>query len=238
MAASTYAPALLTRTSGVPRHSTLVRVTHWINTLSFFGLLISGIAILIAHPRLYWGETGSVETASLIDLPIPFVLNGQNGWGRYLHFLSAWSCLLNSLFYVISGLFSGHFHRNLLPAKADLSWKSLTAILSDLRLKRRDTRESLSYNVHQRLAYVAVIFFLLPMMIWTGLAMSPAFTSVFPATVNVLGGQQSARTIHFFVAAALVLFLLVHVAMVYLDGFSSHVRAMITGRSAAREGKG
>jgi thiosulfate reductase cytochrome b subunit len=68
-------------------------------------------------------------------------------------------------------------------------------------------------------------------MIWTGLAMSPAITSVFPALVTALGGQQSARTIHFFVGGFLVFFLLAHVTMVCLAGFTSHVRAMITGRS-------
>jgi thiosulfate reductase cytochrome b subunit len=76
-----------------------------------------------------------------------------------------------------------------------------------------------------------VIFVLFPLVIWTGLAMSPAFVSAFPATVNVLGGQQSARTLHFFVSLALVLFLLVHVGMVWLAGFWSRMRAMITGRA-------
>jgi len=236
MAGSVYIPSLLVQGSDAPRHSIVVRVSHWINTLSFFGLLVSGIAILIAHPRLYWGETGSVETPSLMDLPIPFVLKGQNGWGRYLHFLSAWFCVLNGLIYALSGFLTEHFRKDLLPASADLTWKSMTTILGDLRLKRLDAQESLSYNVHQRLAYAGVIFFLFPLMIWTGLAMSPAVTSVFPAIVNLLGGQQSARTIHFFVTALLVLFLLIHVAMVCLTGFTSNVRAMITGHGFARKG--
>ena len=82
----------------------------------------------------------------------------------------------------------------------------------------------------QRLSYLFVIFVLFPLVIWTGLAMSPAFVSAFPAAVNVFGGQQSARTIHFFVSLALVLFLLVHVVMIFLAGFRSRMRAMITGR--------
>src|SRR5580658_7916165 len=96
-------PGLATRASDIlesPRHSAVVRITHWINTLTFFGLLVSGFAILLAHPRLYWGETGNVETGSLIDLPLPFVLTGQTGWGRSLHFLSAWICVLNGLLYI------------------------------------------------------------------------------------------------------------------------------------------
>jgi len=228
---------LLIRKANAPEHSLLVRITHWINMLSFFGLLISGIAILLVHPRLYWGETGSVETPSLVDLLLPFVFKLQNGWGRSLHFLSAWFCVLNGLLYLLSGFFAQHFGRNLLPAKAELSWRSLTAMTDHLRSHRVDAEEGRSYGVHQRLAYTAVIFFLFPLVIWTGLAMSPAVTSVFPVIVNLLSGQQSARTIHFFVAAALVLFLLGHVTMVYLTGFTNNVRAMITGYTVARKGK-
>src|ERR1035438_5579948 len=123
MAGSAYFPRIATQSSDIadaPRHSAIVRITHWINTLSFFGLLVSGIAILLAHPRLYWGETGSVGTPSLIDLPLPFLLGGQSGWGRSQHFLFAWVCVLNGFLYVISGLFTQHFRKNVLPAKADL----------------------------------------------------------------------------------------------------------------------
>ena len=88
-----------------------------------------------------------------------------------------------------------------------------------------------SYNVLQRLTYLFVIFVLFPLVIWTGLAMSPAVVSAFPAAVTVLGGQQSARTIHFFVSVFLVLFLLVHVGMVCRAGFRDRMRAMITGRA-------
>jgi thiosulfate reductase cytochrome b subunit len=178
-------------------HSALVRVTHWINSLSFFALIVSGIAILIAHPRLYWGETGSLGTPSLLDLPIPLTL-GHSGWGRYLHFLAAWVCVANGGLYAISGLFTRHFGK---------------------------------YNVLQRLTYIAVVCLLFPLLIATGLAMSPAIASVIPALVNVFGGQQSARTIHFFAASSLVLFFLGHVVMVTLAGFTDSVRAMITGHA-------
>ena len=222
-------------TSESPQHSALVRITHWITTLSFLALLVSGIAILLAHPRLYWGETGAVGAPSLMDLPLPFVLVGQSGWGRSLHFLSAWVVVLNGLLYVLSGLLTQHFRTELLPARADLAWSSISRVVSNhVHLKRPTEEESLTYNVLQRLTYLAVVFVLFPLMIWTGLAMSPAITSVFPTLVSVLGGQQSARTIHFFVAGFLVLFLLVHVAMVCLAGFTNRVRAMITGNGAAR----
>jgi thiosulfate reductase cytochrome b subunit len=90
--------------------------------------------------------------------------------------------------------------------------------------------EASSYNVLQRVAYSLVIFVLFPLIIWTGLDMSPAFTSVFPGAVTILGGRQAARTLHFVVTILLVLFLVVHVAMVFLAGFRERVGAMITGR--------
>jgi thiosulfate reductase cytochrome b subunit len=105
------------------------------------------------------------------------------------------------------------------------------AIASHLRFERPIEEEAWSYNVLQRLAYLFVVFVLFPLVIWTGLAMSPAFVSAVPAAVTVLGGQQSARTIHFFVSLSLLLFLLVHVVMVGLAGFKSRMRAMITGRT-------
>ena len=213
-----------------------MRITHWIHTLSFFALLVSGIAILVAHPRLYWGETGAVGAPALLDLPIPFTF-GQSGWGRYLHFLSAWVGVLNGSLYVISGLFDQHFRKHLLPAQADLAWRPLWRAVSDhLRGKCPGEEASHSYNVLQRLAYLAVVFVAFPLMIGTGLAMSPAITSVIPELVNILGGQQSARTIHFFVASFLVLFLLVHIAMVCRAGFGDRVRAMITGSHVGQEG--
>jgi thiosulfate reductase cytochrome b subunit len=225
------------------RHSALVRVTHWITTLCFLALLVSGVEIVISHPRFYWGETGNDLTTPLFKLPIPssralvptgygYVLPDQNGWSRYLHFQAAWIVVLIGLLYIISGLFTGHLRKNLLPGKADLSWRGFsTAIANHLRFERPSEAEAWSYNVLQRLTYLLVIFVLFPLVIWTGLAMSPAFVSAVPATVTVLGGQESARTIHLFVSLSLVLFLIVHVLMVCLAGFKSRTQAMITGRT-------
>jgi thiosulfate reductase cytochrome b subunit len=228
-------------TTVASRHSAVVRVTHWIITLCFFALLVSGVEIVISHPRFYWGETGNVLTTPLFKLPIPssralvptgygYVLPDQNGWSRYLHFQAAWIAVLTGLLYAISGLFTGHLRKNLLPGKADLSWRTFwTAFAKHLRFERPSEAEAWSYNVLQRLTYLLVIFVLFPLVIWTGLAMSPAFVSAFPATVNLVGGQQTARTIHFLVSLALVLFLIVHVVMVCLAGFRTRMRAMITG---------
>jgi thiosulfate reductase cytochrome b subunit len=141
------------------------------------------------------------------------------------------------LIYVFSGVLTPHFRRNLLPARADLSWGSISQVVfNHLRLKRPTEEDAQTYNVLQRLSYLAVVFLFLPLMIWTGLAMSPAIVSVFPFVVTTFGGQQSARTIHFFLAAFMVLFLFVHIAMVCLAGFKLRTRAMITGYSAARKG--
>src|SRR5262252_2941074 len=103
MADAAYIPVFATRAPalGAPRrHSAVVRTTHWIGTLSFIGLVVSGIGIILAHPRFYWGETGGVGTPSLFDLPLPFMLGGPSGWGRYLHFEAAWLCVLNGAIYV------------------------------------------------------------------------------------------------------------------------------------------
>jgi thiosulfate reductase cytochrome b subunit len=222
------------------RHTLMVRVTHWLTALCFLALLVTGIEILISHPRFYWGEVGNANTPALFSIPIPasresvptgynYVMPDQNGWSRYLHFQTAWVAVLTGLAYVLSGMLSGHFHRNLLPSRTDLSPSAFSKVLlNHLRLKGAGNHDT--YNPLQRIAYLVAIFVAFPMMIWTGLAMSPAVTSAWPFLVNVLGGHQSARTIHFFGTLFLVLFLLVHVLMVYLAGFCKRTRAMITGR--------
>ncbi|MSV28717.1 MAG: hypothetical protein EXQ52_08225 [Bryobacterales bacterium] len=229
--------------TSAPRHFAVVRVTHWITTFCFFALLVTGVEILISHPRFYWGEVGNVSMPSLFELPIPasrgsvktgysFVLPDQNSWSRSLHFQAGWVAVITGLLYAASSLITGHFRKNLVPTRADLSWRVLPAqIANHLRFKRPGEAEAPSYNVLQRLTYLLVIFVLFPLMIWTGLAMSPAFTGAFPATVTVFGGQQSARTIHFFVTVSLVLFLVVHIMMICLAGFGNRMRAMITGRA-------
>ena len=223
------------------RHSGLVRVTHWITAICFLALLVTGIEILISHPRFYWGETGNSGTAPLFRIPIPssrgtvpsgynYVLPDQNGWSRALHFQAAWLVVFTGLLYAAWGLWTGHFRRNVFPAPGERTPAAFLRIISHhLRFQRPDASEAHSYNVLQRSAYFAVIFVLFPLVIWTGLALSPGFNAAFPAGVNLLGGRQSARTLHFFVSVALLLFLFVHVAMVFLAGFWTRVRAMITG---------
>jgi len=239
MAQSAYLPSLAIQDSevlDVPRHSVLVRITHWINAASFVAPGVSGIGILLSHPRFYWGETGGVGTPSLFDLPLPFMLGGPSGWGRYLHFLAAWVCVFTGLLYATSGLFTQHFRKNLLPQKSELGLKPILHVASNhLHLQRPTEAEAQTYNVLQRISYLTVVFILFPFMIFSGFAMSPAITSVFPVLVTVFGGHQTARTLHFFAANLLVLFVLVHIAMVILAGFTKRMRAMITGHAIAKK---
>jgi len=200
-------PVPLTKPPAPPAHSRLVRVTHWINTLAFVALVVSGVAILLAHPRLYWGDAGNDEMPALIQVPLAVNLH-HSGWGRSLHFLGAWVTVLNGLVYVGSGLLLGHFgHR--------------------MGLRRSARMADPSYRTPQKLVYLAVIFALLPLIVLTGLAMSPAVTAAYPALVAIFAGRQSARTLHFFFGLALLLFLVAHLAQVARSGFVAQMRAML-----------
>lgn len=223
------------------RHSLLVRITHWLTFIASIALLVTGIEILISHPRFYWGEVGNVNTPPLFSFHIPssrdsvptgygYVLPDQNGWSRYLHFEAAWLLVITGVIYLLYLLASGHLRRNLFPTREQRSLRAcVTDIGRHLRHPRSAANELHTYNVLQRSSYLVVIFVLFPLMIWTGLAMSPAFTAAFPATSSLLGGRQSARTIHLFLTFALVLFIIVHVAMVALNGFRARMRAMTLG---------
>ena len=224
------------------RHAITVRVTHWLTTIAFLALLVTGGEIVFSHPRFYWGETGNVNMKPWLNLHVPssrdtvptgygYVLPDQNGWSRYLHFEAAWLAVGTGLFYLLWGFFSGHFRRALFPSASDRSLKRIAASTREhLRFKHPPPEEEWSYNVLQRLSYLAVIFVLFPLMIWTGLAMSFGFDAAFPLAVKLLGGHQTARSLHFIVTILLTLFLLVHVMMICVAGFRSRMRAMITGR--------
>jgi thiosulfate reductase cytochrome b subunit len=218
---------LRNQTAEAPRRLAVVRLTHWIAVLSVLTLLLSGIGILVSHPRLYWGETGNIATPSLIDLPIPFII-GPSVWNRPIHFLAAWTLVLAGLAYVIGGWVTRHFANDLLPAKAELHWHRIIGVIAD-HVRWIPSKDPWTYNVVQRLTYLAVVFALFPAIIWSGLAMSFGVASVVPVLATALGGHQSARTLHFIFASLLVLFLIVHIVMLCLVGFTSHVRAMITG---------
>ncbi|MBC7842888.1 MAG: cytochrome b/b6 domain-containing protein [Gemmatimonadaceae bacterium] len=229
-------------TTGHPR---FVRITHWLTTIATIALVISGIELIISHPRFYWGEVGNVNTTPVFSIPIPssratvptgygFTLPDQNGWSRSLHFQSAWIVLFAGVAYLVAGARSGHVGRRLVPARQDRNWRALRASIDEHRPGRLSAPPAPGvYNVLQRTAYLGVLFVLFPFVIWTGLAMSPGFTAVVPWSVTSLGGHQSARTLHFVSMIALVLFTIGHVVMIARAGFRRLMRAMISGHTEA-----
>jgi len=243
--------------SGVHGHARWVRISHWIMTVSVFVLVFSGFEILMVHPRLYWGIAGNDLTPALLELPIsrnykhrgfdtprPFFekaggpvsasrtyeIFNQNGWGRSLHFLAAWLLVLPGVVYLLAGVFGGHFRRHIWPRLRELAphlvWRD---VVGHLRLRVPPAGVGPQYGLLQKISYSFVIFVAAPLMILTGLTMSPAVTSAFPILLQLFGGYQSARTIHFFTSAALVLFVIAHVVMVVKSGFRRQIRAMTLG---------
>jgi thiosulfate reductase cytochrome b subunit len=238
-------------------HAAWVRLSHWILAASVLMLAFSGFEILMVHPRLYWGKAGNDLMPALIELPIsrnyhhggwtppvtfisgahPIIsaartydIFNQNGWGRSLHFLAAWFLVVTGLIYLLTGLVSGHLLRDLVPRLREFRSRYLWQdVVAHLHLPFTKSRGGPPYGVLQKLSYAAVLLIALPLMTFTGLAMSPAITASYPWLLDLFGGSQSARTIHFFVFAILVLFLIVHIAMVALTGFRRQMRAMTFG---------
>jgi thiosulfate reductase cytochrome b subunit len=149
--------------------------------------------------------------------------------GRRWHFFFAWLFVTNGLIYLIYSFWSGHVRRDLSPTRRQLG-NIGHDIVEHLRLRFPKGEEAKHYNVLQKLAYLAVIFVLLPLVVLTGLTMSPGLDAAFPFLVEIFGGRQSARTIHFLCATGIVLFVFVHVVMVLISGVWNNMRSMITGR--------
>ncbi len=238
-------------------HPRWVRISHWILAASILTLAVTGFVILMAHPRLYWGEAGNDLMPALLELPIgpnashveyenrapifhdaagPISADrtteifNENGWGRSLHFLAAWFLVVPGLVYFVTGLFGGHFRTRIWPRGLELApallWRE---VLDHLKLRIRRTPEDLVYGVLQKCAYSLVVFVVAPLVVVTGLTLSPTVTSAFPFLLTLFGGFQSARTIHFAAFVALLLFTVVHLVMVVASGFWRQVRAMTMG---------
>ena len=164
---------------------------------------------------------------------------------RHWHLFFAWLFVINGIGYVLYSLFSRHLVRDLIPTKDEL--RRIGASIRDHVLFRHPTGEAAKrYNVLQNLAYLIVIFGLLPLIIVAGLAMSPRLNAVWPGWVELLGGRQSARTLHFLAAFGLLGFVLIHVFEVIVAGVWNEMRSMITGwytlpaderRTAREEGR-
>ena len=259
----------------VPRHSALVRLTHWVNVFCFSLLLMTGAQIFNAHPRLYWGEYGAdndhawlsidslqrggqwqgvvhvgsltVQSTGLLGASregAGVVPRGFPAWltvpsyqdlaaGRRWHFFFAWLFAINGAVYLAGGVISRHFRRDLLPTKAELAPAHLAQeVVDHAKLNFPKGEAARRYNVLQKLTYLGVAFVLLPMMVLTGLTMSPGLDSAFHVLLDVFGGRPSARSLHFICASLLVAFVVVHVVMVLVSGVWNNLRSMVTGRYA------
>jgi thiosulfate reductase cytochrome b subunit len=238
-------------------HKRWVRILHWVLTASILTLVVTGVFILMVHPRLYWGEVGNDLTPAFIELPIsrnhrhggweqpqPFFENtagpvsasrkfeifNQNGWARSLHFLAGWFLVVPGMLYLLAGALGGHLRWHILPGKEDLApGNVLREVRDHLRLRIRPGSGGPSYGVLQKCAYTFIIFVAAPLIALTGLTMAPAVTAAFPFLLRLFGGYQSARTIHFFTFVAIVLFVLVHFVMVSKSGFRRQIRGMTIG---------
>ena len=236
-------------------HARWVRVSHWILAASVLTLAVSGFVILMAHPRLYWGEAGNDLMPALIELPFtpnsgrvdftdrmpifqdaagPISANrttdifNQNGWGRSLHFLAAWFLVVPGLVYLLTGIFAGHFRSHIWPRSQELP-RARRELIDHLKFRIRRASGGPDYGVLQKITYSFVVFLAAPLIVLTGLTMSPTVTAAFPILLRMFGGFQSARTIHFATFAALLLFVCVHIVMVIASGFKRQMRAMTVG---------
>jgi thiosulfate reductase cytochrome b subunit len=258
----------------VYRHSRATRILHWINALCVFLVLMSGLQIFNAHPRLHWGKFGADSDPALVaigarhsnDKLIGVVVIGQTEFhttgvlgvsagpygnptvrafprwatipsyqdlatGRRWHFFFAWILVINSTIYLVVSFLSRHVQRELLPGRGELSIRHLFVEIWDhARLKFPRGESARYYNLLQKLTYLSVIFVLGPVILGTGLTMSPAIDAAAPWLLELFGGRQSARTIHFIAAMLIILFIFVHLLMVVLAGPINELRSMITGR--------
>lgn len=150
------------------------------------------------------------------------------GTGRRWHFLFAWAFVINGLVYLAYGIGSGQLRRRIIPEGDQI--RGIGATIRDhLRFRFHHGEEARRYNVLQKLTYLIVVVGLLPLMLLTGLAMSPGMNAAFPFLIEILGGRQTARTLHFIVVNLLVLFVIVHVVLVVITGLWNNLRAMLTG---------
>ena len=227
----------------IKRHRMATRVWHWVTVVTMFIMIGSGIGILKAHPHLYWGRYGANfdrPWLSLSWMP-PWVGTGLNiltlpnsynlALSRRWHLLFALVLAFALLGFMIVSLINKHFQRDLRVRAAELSPREVVHDVKEhLAFRFHDPKRPGAYNILQKLSYVATIFVLIPVMILTGLTMSPGMDAAWPWLLEVFGGRQSARSIHFIAATGLVLFIIAHLALVILAGTWNEVRSMITGR--------
>jgi thiosulfate reductase cytochrome b subunit len=217
----------------VKRHALTTRLWHWLNLLCVVVLFMSGLTISNAHRRLYWGDWGfSAEQAWLavprfpdwMTIPGYYSLAVARDW----HILMAWPFALGLAFMWIAMLANRHFARDIATSRAE--WRP-AAIWHDVveHLKLHFEHEGSKYNFLQKLAYGLVLGVFLPMMVLTGMSISPGMEPTLGWLVELFGGRQSARSLHFIFAFAIAAFFVVHVVLVLLSGPIHQIRDMITG---------
>jgi Ni/Fe-hydrogenase b-type cytochrome subunit len=219
----------------VRRHRFSTRLWHWVNAVVLYVMLRSGLGIFNAHPRLYWGQAGANfdqpwlaldRFPGWLTLPTQYSLAMSRRW----HLSFALVLGFSLLFFMLWSLANRHIARDLAFRKGELSLAHIgRSIREHARLRFPTGVEALRYNILQKISYIGVIFVLLPLIIFTGLAMSPGMDAAWPWLTDIFGGRQSARSIHFITAWLLVLFFVVHVLMVCLAGPMNEIRSMITG---------
>jgi len=148
--------------------------------------------------------------------------------GRQWHLFFAWLFVVNGLIFTAYAFASRHATRDLVPTGRDL--RGIGKSVKDHLILRHPTgAEAKRYNVLQKLAYGSILFIVAPLIVLTGLAMSPTIDSAFPWILTILGGRQAARTIHFIACFSFVGFVVIHVVQVVLTGFLNNIRSMVSG---------
>lgn len=219
----------------VRRHRLSTRLWHWVNVFAIATLFMSGLGIFNAHPRLYWGEYGAnFDPAWLVLDRFPgwITLPGQYNlaMSRHWHFFAAPFFAFGLLAYMIWSVLNGHFRRDLAFRKGELAPHHIARDIADhARLRFPTGAAALRYNVLQKGAYNKTLFLLLPVLILSGMAMSPGLNATFPWLTEMFGGRQSARSVHFIAAWAMVAFFIIHIVMVVLAGPINELRSMLSG---------
>ena len=220
----------------VVRQLLATRIWHWLNAVAIFILIGSGAMIANAHKRLYWGAYGAnldpawLETpafAGWFTIPGSYNLALARRWHLFFALVFAFALLG----YMVVSLVNRHFQRDLRLRIAELRPAHLLAdARAHLAFVFHDPARPLAYNAFQKLTYVGVIFGLLPLAILTGLTLSPGMDAAWPWLLDLFGGRQSARSIHFLAAAAITVFVVVHLVLVILAGPLNELRSIVTGR--------
>ncbi|WP_174292061.1 cytochrome b/b6 domain-containing protein [Sphingomonas bacterium] len=217
------------------RHRLATRLWHWTNAVALIILLGSGLGISNAHPRLYWGRYGANFDHAWASLPhFPGWLTIPSGYNlaisRRWHLMFALVFAFGLLIYMVASLLNRHFQRDLAIRREDVSPHHLIDdVRHHLDFHFHDPEQPLRYNSLQKWSYIAVIFALLPLMIATGLALSPGMDAAWPWLLQLFGGRQSARSVHFLAASLLGGFTVVHLVLVILAGVVNEVRSMVSG---------